>query len=606
VQIGGPTGAFVVIVAGVVAQHGYDGLAVATVMAGVLLVLMAIARLGEVLRFVPYPVTVGFTSGIAIIIAVGQVGDALGLALARAPADFLERCRAYAGAIGTVNWAAAGVCAGTILVVQFWPRVNRRIPGPLVALLATTAAVRALGLDVDTIGSRFGEIPTGLPAPRLPRVDWSHLSALVSPAVSIALLGGIESLLSALVADGQIGGRHRSNAELMGQGIANIVSPIFGGIPATGAIARTATNVRNGGRTPVAGIAHAATLLVIVLVAGRWAVYIPIATLAGILLLVAYNMSEWRVFAQLLRSPRSDVLVLMTTFALTVAVDLTVAIQAGVVLAALLFMRRMAAVTQVKAVPNLMDYEGAAGAEGEAEALAIPDGVEVFAVNGSFCFGAARKFTETLAVRRSRPRAVVLDLKNVIAMDATGLHRMAYWDWAGPSADAPVLVCVHGLSRQGRDFDALARAMSDRYRVVCPDVVGRGRSDWLRQPSGYQIPAYVSDIVALLARLDVEQVDWVGTSMGGLIGLGLAQPWFAPLGWLGRLWAGHTVEPIFGVASTTGVHCAFSDGFNGGWWLVFNLIDWAIMYFFMLAMPWQAASRKPRPANKAGGKKAAC
>lgn len=424
VQIGGPTGAFVVIVAGVVAQHGYDGLAVATVMAGVLLVLMAIARLGEVLRFVPYPVTVGFTSGIAIIIAVGQVGDALGLALARAPADFLERCRAYAGAIGTVNWAAAGVCAGTILVVQFWPRVNRRIPGPLVALLATTAAVRALGLDVDTIGSRFGEIPTGLPAPRLPRVDWSHLSALVSPAVSIALLGGIESLLSALVADGQIGGRHRSNAELMGQGIANIVSPIFGGIPATGAIARTATNVRNGGRTPVAGIAHAATLLVIVLVAGRWAVYIPIATLAGILLLVAYNMSEWRVFAQLLRSPRSDVLVLMTTFALTVAVDLTVAIQAGVVLAALLFMRRMAAVTQVKAVPNLMDYEGAAGAEGEAEALAIPDGVEVFAVNGSFCFGAARKFTETLAVRRSRPRAVILDLKNVIAMDATGLHAL--------------------------------------------------------------------------------------------------------------------------------------------------------------------------------------
>lgn len=422
VQIGGPTGAFVVIVAGVVARHGYDGLAVATMMAGAMLLLMAVARLGEVLRFIPYPVTVGFTSGIALIIGFGQLGDALGLQLAHAPPEFWERCVAYAGSLDTWNPAAVALCVATIGIIQFWPRAGTRLPGPLVALLVTTAAAALLRLDVATIGTRFGEIPTGLPVPRLPRVDLRLLAELSPPALSIALLCAIESLLSALVADGQIGGRHRSNAELMGQGIANVVTPLFGGIPATGAIARTATNVRNGGRTPIAGIAHAAMLLLIVLVAGRWATLIPIATLAGILLVVAWNMSEWRVFAQLLRSPRSDVLVLLTTFALTVLIDLTVAIQVGVVLASLLFMRRMADVTQVKAVVNPTEYGRGAG-----DTLAAPDvppGVEVFAVNGSFCFGAARKFTETLAARRSRPRAVVLDLTNVIAMDATGLHAL--------------------------------------------------------------------------------------------------------------------------------------------------------------------------------------
>jgi SulP family sulfate permease len=296
------------------------------------------------------------------------------------------------------------------------------VPGPLVALLATTAVAQALGLDVATIGGRFGAIPSSLPIPRIPHIDPSMVSDLVSPAISIALLGAIESLLSAMVSDGMIGGRHRSNAELLGQGIANVVSPLFGGIPATGAIARTATNVKNGGRTPVAGIVHAAVLLVILLVAGKWAALIPLATLAGILLVVAYNMSEWHVFVGLLRAPKSDVLVLVTTFVLTVAVDLSVAIQAGVVLAALLFMRRMAEVTQVKAGRDIADYEGGDTlGDGVAE---LPPDVEEFEINGSFCFGAARKFSETLFARRTRPRIVILRMRHVLAMDATGLHAL--------------------------------------------------------------------------------------------------------------------------------------------------------------------------------------
>jgi SulP family sulfate permease len=421
VQIGGPTGAFVVIIAGIVGKFGYDGLAVATLMAGAMLVVMAFARLGDVIRFIPYPVTIGFTSGIALIIATGQIGDGLGLALSSPPAHFWGRCAAYAQRIGSTNAAAAGLCAGTIVLVRLWPRVTARVPGPLVALLAATAATHAFGLRVDTIGSRFGSVPSGLPMPRLPHVDWAMVPDLVSPAISIALLAGIESLLSALVADGLTGGRHRSNAELLGQGIANLASPLFGGIPATGAIARTATNVKNGGRTPVAGIVHAATLLLILLVAGRWAALIPMASLAGILLVVAYNMSEWHVFARLLRGPRSDVLVLLTTFLLTVLVDLVIAIQVGVVLAALLLMRRMAQVTQVRALPGLLDYDDSAPTKA---APPLPPGVEAFEIMGSFCFGAARKFTETLAASMSRPRVVILRMRHVLAIDATGLQAL--------------------------------------------------------------------------------------------------------------------------------------------------------------------------------------
>jgi SulP family sulfate permease len=281
VQIGGPTGAFVVIVAGIVAKFGYPGLAIATIMAGALLVAMSFARLGNVIKFIPYPVIIGFTSGIAIIIAMGQIGDGLGLPAGEAPSHFWPRCLYYIRSLPQTNLTAAAICLGSVLITQQWSRISRRLPGPLIALLLTTIVVQVFNLQVDTIGSRFGDVPTGLPRPSLPRFDFSQIGALFSPALSIALLGAIESLLSAMVADGMIGGRHRANAELMGQGIANLVVPFFGGIPATGAIARTATNVKNGGRSPVAGIVHSLTLLLILMAAGKWAAYIPLGHAGG-------------------------------------------------------------------------------------------------------------------------------------------------------------------------------------------------------------------------------------------------------------------------------------------------------------------------------------
>ncbi|MEZ4396872.1 MAG: SulP family inorganic anion transporter [Candidatus Krumholzibacteriia bacterium] len=422
VQIGGPTGAFVVLVASVVGRFGYDGLALATLLAGVLLVVMALARLGAVIRFIPYPVTVGFTTGIAVIIAAGQVVDGLALPLSAVPAEFIPRCAAIGGHLAETDPNALALALFTMAMIWLWPRLKTPIPAPLVALVAATLLVRALGLDIETIDSRFGSVPSGLPTLRLPHVDLRLLPALLPSALSIAMLAGIESLLSALVADGMIGGRHRSSAELLGQGIANLASPFFGGIPATGAIARTATNVKSGGRTPFAGIVHALTLLAILVAGGRWAGMIPLPALAGFLVVIAYNMSEWRVFLRLFRGPRSDVLVLLTTFLLTVLVDINAAIQAGVVLAALLLMRRMAEVSAVKPVTGVLDYEG--DVEGPTLGRPLPQGVDVFEVNGSFCFGAAGKFTEVLANLKSRPRVVILRMRSVLAMDATGLHAL--------------------------------------------------------------------------------------------------------------------------------------------------------------------------------------
>ncbi len=424
VQIGGPTGAFVVLVFSVVQEFGYDGLAVATLMAGALLVAMGLARMGAVIRYIPYPVTVGFTTGIALIIALTQVPDGLGLAVEGSPTEFVERLGAYARAAGTVNPAAFGVCAGTLAVLLLWPRVSRRIPGPLVALVLATVGVQLFQLPVDTIGSRFGGVPSALPTVRLPRVDLATIPDLVSPALAIALLAGIESLLSAVVADGMTGRRHRSNAELVAQGVANIASPLFGGIPATGAIARTATNVKNGGRTPVAGMVHAAVLLLILTTVGRWVALVPMAALAGVLLVVAYNMSEWRVFVGLLKGPKSDVLVLLSTFGLTVLVDLVVAIQAGVVLAALLFMRRMAEVSQVRSVTHEVGEVEREGFETENAGLVLPPGTEVFEVAGSFFFGAAQRFSEALSEIRQKPRVVILRMRDVFAMDVTGLYAL--------------------------------------------------------------------------------------------------------------------------------------------------------------------------------------
>lgn len=422
VQIGGPTGAFVVIVYGIVQQYGVGGLTVATLMAGVLLVAFGIARLGSAIRFIPHPLITGFTAGIAVIIATGEIKDALGLHMGSVPADFVDRVSAYRQHFDTINIAALAVCAASIALISLWPRVSRRIPSPLVALLLTTIGAHLLHLDVETIGSRFGTLAAQIPHPAVPHLAFADVMRLVRPAFTIALLGSIESLLSAVVSDGMIGGRHRSNMELVAQGVANIASPLFGGMPATGAIARTATNIKNGGRTPVAGMTHAVTVLLITLFFGRWAALIPMATLAGILLVVSYQMSEWRVFRAELTSPRSDVLVLVATFGLTVFVDLTVAIEVGMILAAFLFMRRMASLANVSIVSSDMLDEGAADDGGMT--MTLPRGVEVYEINGPFFFGAAETFKDTLARVARKPKVLILRMRHVPVIDATGLHAL--------------------------------------------------------------------------------------------------------------------------------------------------------------------------------------
>ena len=427
VQIGGPTGAFVVIVYAIVQKYGIDGLTVATLMAGVILVVMGLAKFGSAIKFIPHPLVIGFTSAIAVIIFSGEVKDFLGLRMGAVPAPFLEKWSAYAGAIGTVTPAAVGVALVALAIIMLWPRVSRRVPGPFVALIVTTLAVYALHLPVETIGSRFGDIAASVPHPHVPHLTLEQVTGLVGPAFTIALLAAVESLLSAVVADGMIGGRHRSNMELVAQGIANIASPLFGGIPATGAIARTATNVKNGGRTPVAGITHALTLLVITLVAGRLAAYIPMATLAAILVVVAYHMSEWRSFVAELRSPKSDVAVLLTTFLLTVLVDLTVAIEVGMVLAAFLFIRRMAEVTNVSVVTREIQ-QGLGGDDGSEELFdrkSMPVGVEGYEINGPFFFGAAQSFKDAVSQVAGKPKVLILRMRNVSAMDSSGLHALS-------------------------------------------------------------------------------------------------------------------------------------------------------------------------------------
>jgi SulP family sulfate permease len=425
VQIGGPTGAFVVIVFGIVQRYGVDGLMVATLMAGVILIAMGLGKLGGAIKFIPHPVIVGFTGAIATIIAVQQLDTALGLRAGKLPADVVARVGAYAAHIDTLNPYAVGLTAATLAVLLLWPKVSVRVPAPFVALIATTAAVRLLDIPVETIGTRFGAIAGSLPAPSLPHVSLDQLRALVGPAFTIAALGAIESLLAAVVSDGMIGGRHRSNMELVAQGVANVASPLFGGIPATGAIARTATNVKSGGRTPVAGMVHALTLLLITLLFGRWAALIPLATLAGILLLVAYRMSEWRVIRSELRGPRSDAAVMATTFLLTLFVDLSVAIGVGMVLASFLFMRRMAEVTNVRFVTReLADAPEDLNDPNAVARRKVPRGVEVYEIDGPFFFGAAERFKDTLAEVSRKPKVLIIRMRNVPAIDSTAMHAL--------------------------------------------------------------------------------------------------------------------------------------------------------------------------------------
>ncbi|HUP43935.1 MAG TPA: sulfate permease [Thermoanaerobaculia bacterium] len=433
VQIGGPTGAFVVIVYGIVQQYGYEGLVLCTVLAGAILIVLGLARMGGLIKFIPYPVVTGFTAGIAVIIFSSQVKDFLGLEMGAVPADFMEKWVAYAERIGTVSVPTALLAAGTLVVLVVWPRFSKMVPSPFVAMVLATLVVQLFDLPVETIGSRFGGVPSSLPRPDWPEIPWGKMRELISPAMTVALLAAIESLLSAVVADGMIGTRHKSNVELVAQGVANIASPIFGGIPATGAIARTATNVRAGGRTPLAGMTHAVTLLLILIFLGRWAAMVPLAALAAILVVVAYHMSEWRSFAGLLRAPRSDLVVLLITFALTVFVDLTVAVQVGIVAAALLFMRRMAEITNIESLAAEA-RDGVVEDPDEITAVRrrkrflhgreIPPDVEVYEVNGPFFFGVADKLKDVMSEIGRTPRVFILRMRNVPAIDATAMHAL--------------------------------------------------------------------------------------------------------------------------------------------------------------------------------------
>ena len=422
VQIGGPTGAFMIIVFGIIAKYGLDGLIISTILAGIILILMGVCKLGSVIKFIPYPITTGFTSGIALVIFSTQIKDFLGLSIQNVPSDFLGKYAAYIKNIGTINWTSTVVGAASILVIVYWPKVNRKIPGSLIALILSTAAAYFFKLDVETIGTKYGQLSSAMPVPHLPVLNLSVIEKLIQPAFTIALLGGIESLLSAVVADGMVGGKHRSNTELIAQGIGNIASGLFGGIPATGAIARTAANVKNGGRTPVAGMVHSLVLLLIVVLFMPYAKLIPLSTLAAILMVVAYNMSEWRAFRGLLNAPKSDILVLITTFVLTVVIDLVAAIEIGVVLASLLFMKRMADVTNVQSIAK--DIAEEEDCTAESLVAAIPDDVLVYEINGPFFFGAADKFMEVIEEVQGPAKKLILNMNKVPAMDATAFHAL--------------------------------------------------------------------------------------------------------------------------------------------------------------------------------------
>ena len=390
-------------------------------MAGIMLIIMGFARLGSVIKFIPHPLIIGFTSGIALIIFSSQVKDFLGLQMGAVPADFYDKWFDYFKHFHTANLYAFIIAAATVAIVFLWPKITHKIPGSLIAILLTTAAMQLLNLPVETIGSKFGSIPSSLPSPVIPHLDFATVKNLIQPAFTIALLCGIESLLSAVVADGMIGGNHKSNMELIGQGTANIFSALFGGIPATGAIARTVTNVKNGGRTPIAGMVHAITLLLIMLFFGKWAALIPMATLAGILVVVAYNMSEWESFISVLKGPRSDVAVLLTTFFLTVFVDLTVAIEIGMVLAVFLFMRKMIKFSDVSILTkDIDDSEEGKDKEG-LSAYSIPLGVEVFEITGPLFFGAAHKFKDAMKFIERPPKVLIIRMRRVPIIDATGI-----------------------------------------------------------------------------------------------------------------------------------------------------------------------------------------
>ena len=432
VQIGGPTGAFIVIIYGIVSnpQLGLSGLMIATMLAGLFLILLGVCRLGTIIKFIPYPIVVGFTSGIAVTIFTTQIKDLFGLTIdGKLPGDFLSKWVVYFQHFDTIDWITTAMGLLSIAVIALTPKVSKKIPGSLVAIIVMTVAAyflnqANLGFHITTIGDQFGEIKASIPSLQMPDITWEGVKSLLPTAMVIAVLGAIESLLSATVADGVCGDHHNSNQELIGQGVANLCTPLFGGIPCTGAIARTMTNINNGGRTPVAGLVHAAVLLVIFLLLMPLAAFIPMSCLAGVLVIVSYNMSGWRTFLQLMKNPKSDIIVLFMTFFLTVIFDLTIAIEVGLLIACLLFMRRMAETTQIKVIADEIDPNEETDAEVHEEHLIIPKGVEVYEINGPYFFGIANKFEELMAAMNDHPKVRVIRMRRVPFIDSTGIHNL--------------------------------------------------------------------------------------------------------------------------------------------------------------------------------------
>ena len=431
VQIGGPTGAFIVIIYGIVSNPalGLSGLMIATMLAGLFLILLGACRLGTIIKFIPYPIVVGFTSGIAVTIFTTQIKDLFGLTIEGGlPGDFISKWGVYLQNFVSIDWATTAVGVLSVLIIILTPKISKKIPGSLVAIIVMTVAVYFLNsytkFHVDTIYDQFGEIKAGIPSLTVPDISWENVKSLFPTAMVIAVLGAIESLLSATVADGVCGDHHNSNQELIGQGVANLCTPLFGGIPCTGAIARTMTNINNGGRTPVAGIVHAFVLLVIFLVLMPLAAYIPMSCLAGVLVIVSYNMSGWRTFLQLMKNPKSDIAVLFITFLLTVIFDLTIAIEVGLLIACLLFMRRMAETTQIKVIADEIDPNEETDAVVHEEHLVIPDGVEVYEINGPYFFGIANKFEELMAAMNDHPKVRIIRMRRVPFIDSTGIHNL--------------------------------------------------------------------------------------------------------------------------------------------------------------------------------------
>lgn len=431
VQIGGPTGAFIVIIYGIVSDPnlGLSGLMLATMLAGIFLILLGVCHLGTIIKFIPYPIVVGFTSGIAVTIFTTQIKDLFGLTIAgKMPGDFLSKWLVYFQNFDTVDWVTTAIGVLSIVIIALTPKVSKKVPGSLVAIIVMTIGVYFLNTCTDmkvlTIGDQFGEIKASIPSLQVPNLSWESVKSLFPTAMVIAVLGAIESLLSATVADGVCGNHHNSNQELIGQGVANLCTPLFGGIPCTGAIARTMTNINNGGRTPVAGIIHAAVLLVIFLVLMPLAAYIPMSCLAGVLVIVSYNMSGWRTFMQLMKNPKSDVIVLFITFLLTVIFDLTIAIEVGLLIACLLFMKRMAESTQIKVIADEIDPNDETDAEVHEEHLRIPQGVEVYEINGPYFFGIANKFEELMTAMEDHPKVRIIRMRRVPFIDSTGIHNL--------------------------------------------------------------------------------------------------------------------------------------------------------------------------------------